>query len=245
MMTQTLKIGLPVKKLDNGDKVIKSKFLEVLEKSGLLVKPIEDKTRPFTVLDFVDLKSFKNQIMVQTQPDILNNLQDGIADVGLVGRDKFNDFEAEIELAGKTSNLELSTVFDQAACRMVIAAPAVGDNITVTPQYFSGKRIATSFPNILEQWCRKNNVRDVTPVERDGAIEIYVGLGAADAVFDITESGTSLKRNGLKEYFELVQSSAVLVVSKHASDGVQDSIDLFRRQLASQAIKQEVVPAFA
>jgi len=114
-----------------------------------------------------------------------------------------------------------------ARCRLSLA---VEKSVNYSgPTYFSGKRIATSYPNILQGYLDKNNVKAEIHVI-NGSVEIATGIGLADAIFDIVSSGSTLISNGLKEVEKVADSEAVLLSAPELSEGKMKTMDelLFR-----------------
>jgi ATP phosphoribosyltransferase len=149
------------------------------------------------------------EVLLQRPVDALENIQDGLNDMALVGLDQFIEARERIEARGETCSFEVSAVFNSAACGLYIAAP---ENAPITkPAQISGKTIATSYPATLRRWLQAQNIDDVKIIARDGGIEDYVRLGLADAVCDIVQTGGTLQANGLSATLCLYRSSSVMV----------------------------------
>ena len=101
------------------------------------------------------------------------------------------------------------------ACRISLAIPKAEDYPGL--DYFNGKRIATSYPNILRGFLEKNGVSARINVIA-GSVEIAPTVGMSDAIFDIVSSGGTLVSNGLKEVEKVVFSEAVLISGGNLSD---------------------------
>jgi len=97
-----------------------------------------------------------------------------------------------------------------AKCRLSLAIPQSHEYEGI--QYFSGKRIATSYPNILGKWLESRQI-GAEIHEISGSVEIAPGIGLADAIFDIVSTGSTLISNRLKEVETLVRSEAVVIAS--------------------------------
>ena len=113
------------------------------------------------------------------------------------------------------------------ACRLSLAIPK--EQEYTGPQFFSGKRIATSYPEILSRWLKANNVN--AQIQKImGSVEISPAAGLADAIFDIVSSGGTLVSNGLKEVETVLYSEAVLVARENLEPEKQEILDkmLFR-----------------
>jgi ATP phosphoribosyltransferase len=110
----------------------------------------------------------------------------------------------------KNRNVEIVERLGFARCRLSLAIP---QSVEYTgPQYFNGKRIATSYPHILSQYLEKNLIRAEIH-EISGSVEIAPGIGLADAIFDIVSTGSTLISNRLKEVELVVESEAVVIAS--------------------------------
>ena len=95
-------------------------------------------------------------------------------------------------------------------CRVSIALPKEVKNMHLS--YFEGKKIATSYPNILKTFLKKNNVNaEIHTIS--GSVEIAPNIGLADGICDIVSSGSTLFKNGLKESLVILTSEAVLAKS--------------------------------
>lgn len=125
----------------------------------------------------------------------------GILDVGLTGRDLTRDSEAPVEEL-------LSLQFGQAAFYY-----AVPKDSPLTPDTLAGRRIATSYENLVRQdLARRGIAAEVVPL--DGAVEISIRLGVADAVADVVQTGRTLDQAGLKTVGEPVLHSEAILVAR-------------------------------
>ena len=131
--------------------------------------------------------------------DIPQYVADGVADIGIVGRNEYDE-----------TGLELEVVRDLkfASCRLSIAVPRGFDYKGLSS--LEGKRIATSYPRILSRILKENGV-NAEPVVVSGSVEITVEIGIADAIADLVSTGTTLKMNGLEEAECIYRSSAVMI----------------------------------
>ena len=185
--------------------------VDLLQDAGL---NINDQKRKF--LDRVD--NFPIEILYLRDDDIPEVVADGSADIGIVG---YN----EVAETGATVDLVRQLGFG--GCRISLAIPKA-DEYT-SPQYFQGKSIATSYPNILRRYLAEQGVEASVRVIK-GSVEIAPAAGIADAIFDIVSSGGTLVSNGLKEVEKVIHSEAVLIANPNLSPGKQAILDslLFR-----------------
>ncbi|MBL4576319.1 MAG: ATP phosphoribosyltransferase [Opitutaceae bacterium] len=157
--------------------------------------------------------------------DIAIYVGNGTLDLGLTGRDLSLDSEASVEEI-------LSLGFG--ASRFFYALPK---EKALTPDQFMGMRIATSYPSIVKADMKSRGV-DVTVVELDGAVEISIRLGVADAIADVVESGRTLKEAGLVTVGDPIMNSEAILIAHNkevaASEQVQTLINRFRGVLTAR-----------
>jgi len=120
----------------------------------------------------------------------------GVADFGIVGENVLIEQECRLPVIKKLG-------FGK--CSLIIAAPEMLKDL-------SEERIATSYPNTLKKYLRKNRI-NASIIKINGSVEICPGLGLSDAVCDITQTGQTLKENNLKVVEKILDSQAVLVSS--------------------------------
>jgi ATP phosphoribosyltransferase len=146
--------------------------------------------------------NFPLEILFLRDDDIPEYVQDGIADLGIVGENVI------IETGADVSYLQ---PLGFGKCTLKIAVQSTS-TITELAE-LNGKAIATSYPVILEKYLKENNV-DAQIRNISGSVEIGPGLGLSDAIFDIVSTGGTLKSNGLKPFKNVMESEAVLICSK-------------------------------
>jgi ATP phosphoribosyltransferase len=170
-------------------------------------------------------KGFPIEVLFLRDDDIPQSVANGVADIGIVG---------ENEYVEKGSGAELIKRLGFSKCRISLAIPKDEDYQGV--QWFDGKTIATSYPVILNEYLRTNNVKAGLHVI-SGSVEIAPGIGLADAIFDIVSSGSTLVSNRLKEVEVVMQSEALLIANKNLSDEKRDILDelLFRFEAIQEA----------
>jgi ATP phosphoribosyltransferase len=149
----------------------------------------------------ISSKTFPAEILFLRDDDIPQAVSDGIAEVGIVG---------ENEYVEKNQNAEIVKRLGFSKCRLSLAIPKEEDYKNLS--WFSGKKIATSYPEILIKFLKKNAIKaDIHTI--NGSVEIAPGIGLADAIFDIVSSGSTLLSNHLKEVETVMQSEAVLIAN--------------------------------
>lgn len=166
----------------------------------------------------VPAKNFPVEVLFLRDDDIPQAVASGIADVGVVGE---NEFVERNEKADIIKRLDFSK------CRLSLAIPKSVDYEGV--EWFNGKKIATSYPHILNQFLKKNNLNAEVHVIT-GSVEIAPGIGLADCIFDIVSSGSTLVTNNLKEVEVVMKSEALMIANKSLSKEKKEILDelLFR-----------------
>ena len=161
---------------------------------------------------------FPLEVLYLRDDDIPGVVEQGSADLGIVGLNEVEETGAKVRVVRKMGF---------GACRLSLAIPK--EQEYTGPQFFSGKRIATSYPEILSRWLKANNVN--AQIQKImGSVEISPAAGLADAIFDIVSSGGTLVSNGLKEVETVLYSEAVLVARENLEPEKQEILDkmLFR-----------------
>jgi ATP phosphoribosyltransferase len=149
--------------------------------------------------------------------DIATYVGRGTLDVGITGEDLLAD-------SGSQAKTILELGFAPSTFRL--AAP---QGSAKTAGDLAGKRIATSYPTILNNWLTQQNL-SAEVVTLDGAVENAVRLGVADAVADVVATGTTLKQAGLEIIGDpIFKSQSVLISRTNIED--QNAVDVFVRRL--------------
>jgi ATP phosphoribosyltransferase len=160
--------------------------------------------------------NFPLEILFLRDDDIPEYVQDGIADLGIVGENVITEVNADVTYLQKLG-------FGK--CTLKIAIPNESEITDIAG--LEGKAIATSYPVILEKYLAENNVNAVVRTI-SGSVEIGPGLGLSDAICDIVSTGGTLKSNGLKPFAEVMKSEAVLIGNKGIELN-EDVIELLQR----------------
>lgn len=161
----------------------------------------------------VPSKTFPVELLFLRDDDIPQSVASGVADVGIVGE---NEFVEKQESAGIVKRLGFSK------CRLSLAIPKSEEYNNLS--WFSGKKIATSYPGILSDFLKKNAIKAEIHVI-SGSVEIAPGIGLADAIFDIVSSGSTLVSNRLKEVEVVMQSEALLIGNNKLSNEKKEILD--------------------
>jgi ATP phosphoribosyltransferase len=153
----------------------------------------------------VPASNFPVEILYLRDDDIPQAVANGIADVGIVGENEYLE---------RHENAEIIKRLDFSKCRLSLAIPKAVDYKGI--EWFNGKKIATSYPYILQQFLDKNNIKAEIHVIT-GSVEIAPGIGLADCIFDIVSSGSTLVSNNLKEVEVVLKSEAILIGNPNLS----------------------------
>ena len=166
--------------------------VELLERAGLHIENGADRKL------YADTVDPEVSLLFARAADIPEYVDDGAADVGITGLDQVHE-----------SDSELSELLDlnYGRCRLVLAAPEDG-HIT-EPEQLEDKKVATEFPQITRQYFQGHGI-DTEIVEVTGATELTPHVEMADAIVDITSTGTTLAVNRLAILDEVLSSSVRL-----------------------------------
>ena len=166
--------------------------VELLERAGLQIENGADRKL------YADTVDPDVSILFARAADIPEYVDDGAAEVGITGLDQVHESDSDLS---ELLDLEFGR------CRLVLAAPEDGD--ITEPAHLDGKKVATEFPQITEQYFRSLGI-DTEIVEVTGATELTPHVEMADAIVDITSTGTTLKVNRLAVIDEVLSSSVRL-----------------------------------
>ena len=161
----------------------------------------------------VQSTNFPLEVLYLRDDDIPQSVASGVADIGVVGE---NEFEERGEEADIVSRLGFSR------CRLSLAIPKKEDYNGL--EWFEGKKIATSYPNILRRFMEEKGIHIEIHVIT-GSVEISPGIGLADGIFDIVSSGSTLVSNNLREVEVVMQSEALLIGNKHLDEVKRQTLE--------------------
>ena len=170
--------------------------------------------------------NFPLEVLYMRDDDIPQVVASGTASLGIVGLN---------EVEEKGVNVEIVERLGFGGCRISLAIPKAEEYDG--PQYFNGKRIATSYPNILRKYLADNGI-DAKIEIITGSVEIAPAAGIADAIFDIVSSGGTLVSNGLKEVEKVFWSEAVLIAGPGLTDEDRKYLDEIRFRLDSVKVSR-------
>lgn len=161
----------------------------------------------------VPARNFPIEILFLRDDDIPDSVASGVADVGIVGENEFVE---------KEKNAEVIKKLGFSKCHLSLAIPQGEEYENLN--WFSGRKIATSYPGILTAFLKKNGINaDIHVIT--GSVEIAPGIGLADAIFDIVSSGSTLISNRLKEVETVMQSEAVLIGNRFLTEEKKEILE--------------------
>jgi ATP phosphoribosyltransferase len=151
-----------------------------------------------------EVRNFDAEVLFLRNSDIPQYLEDGVADVAILG---------ENVLIEKDVNVTVLEKLGFSKCRLSIALPK--GRAYQGPQDLTGLKIATSYPKSLQNFLDENKI-SATKHLISGSVEIAPNIGLADAICDLVSSGSTLFKNGLEEKQVILRSEAVLAVNNKA-----------------------------
>jgi len=166
-------------------------------------------------------RNFPMEVFYLRNGDIPQYMRDGVVDLAILG---------ENLLAEKGEDLKVVEQLGFSKCRVSIAVPK---NVRFKGvQDLEGKRIATSYPNTINNFLATNKIKAELHII-NGSVEIAPNIGLADAICDIVSSGSTLFKNNLKEVVEIARSEAVLVQAPSVSNEAEQTIQKLRFRIQS------------
>lgn len=185
--------------------------MQLLRDAGVTIK---EEKRKF----LMRASDFPVEVLFLRDDDIPQTVSMGAADLGFVG---YN------EVAERGYNVDILQKLGFGGCRISLAIPKADKYEGLS--YFNGKRIATSYPNVLSKFFAENGIEaEIHTIT--GSVEIAPAAGLADAIFDIVSSGGTLITNGLVEVEQVLHSEAVLI----GTPGLSEEKMAIARQLMSR-----------
>ena len=199
-MTEKLKIAIQKSGRLNEDSIA------LLKECGLKINNGKEQLK-------VESSNFPLELLYLRNSDIPQYLEDGVADIAIVGENLLHE---------KSPHLPIIEKLGFSRCRVSIAVPGSHDLQEISE--LNGKKIATSYPETLSKYLDDNNIEAETHLI-NGSVEIAPNIGLADAICDIVSSGSTLFKNNLKEVDTILKSEAVLVSASKLSAGKQSILD--------------------
>ena len=203
---------------------LSEKSLKLLEECGI---KISNGTRKLKAVS----SNFPLEILFLRDDDIPQYVEQGVADIGIIGLN---------EVLEQKKNIAVVQKLGFAQCRLSLAIPKEETYNGI--QYFENKKVATSYSEILSSYFQEKNI-NVQIEKIGGSVEIAPGIGLSDAIFDIISSGSTLLTNGLKEVETVLESEAVLISSENLSNDNQEILKklLFRINAVKEASESKYI----
>ena len=179
----------------------------------------------------VQASNFPIEVLYLRDDDIPQSVASGVADLGVVGENEFVEREEDAVIVRRLG-------FSK--CRLSLAIPKTVDYPGLS--WFNGRKIATSYPRILQKYMTDNGVNaDIHVIT--GSVEIAPGIGLADGIFDIVSSGSTLVSNNLQEVAVVMKSEALLIGNRDISAEKKAVLDelLFRIEAVKSAEDKKYV----
>lgn len=198
--------------------------LGILKKCGISIDNGKDQLK-------APARNFPMEVLYLRNGDIPQYLRDGVVDLAIIGENLIYEKGKDLTII---ENLGFSK------CRVSIAVPKEVDFNDLKD--LNGKRIATSYPNTVNQFLAENGIlADLHII--NGSVEIAPNIGLADAICDIVSSGSTLFKNNLKEVAKILESQAVLVQSPNLSAEKLEIVEklLFRLGTVIRAKKSKYI----
>ena len=178
-----------------------------------------------------DSTTFPLQALYLRDDDIPETVSNGVAGLGVVGENEYLERGYDAEVVSRLG-------FGK--CRLSLAVPKETSYNGLS--WFNGRKIATSYPNILKKFLDEKGVKAEVQVI-NGSVEISPAIGLADAIFDIVSSGSTLVSNNLREVETVIKSEALLIGNRNMSDEKRDILKelLFRIKAVRSAEDKKYV----
>ena len=175
----------------------------------------------------VQSSNFPLEVLYLRDDDIPECVASGVADIGIVGENEFVE-------RGEDANIVKRLGFSK--CRISLAIPEEANYTGV--EWFDGKKIATSYPNILKKFAQEKGI-DIDIHIIQGSVEIAPGIGLSDGIFDIVSSGSTLVSNKLREVEVVMKSEALLIGNKELTAEKQAILDDFLFRIKSVLVADD------
>jgi len=158
-------------------------------------------------------------VLLVRDDDIPGLVQEGVCDLGFVGRNIVEEHRLTLLVDGSAVQFEQIVTLGFGHCRLSFGVPETMD--FDSPKSLEGLRIATTYPAIVTDYLRREGI-DSPVVRFSGAVEIAPSLGKADAICDLVSSGATMRAHHLREAATIFESEAVLI-GRDASERAQHS----------------------
>jgi len=199
--------------------------ISLLKKSGLQFRIKEN-----ALLTHVE--NFPIDLLFVRDDDIPTLVFDGLCDGGIIGENVL------LEAALRLKNASYRTILPLGNCRCRLAIAVQESFDYQGPESLNGKRIATSYPFLLQQYLNQHNICAESLV-LSGSVEVAPRMGMADVICDLVSSGQTLEENKLIAVDTVLESQATLIQATHPmTNSFEDLFNLLARRI--QAVQHAV-----
>ena len=197
--------------------------ISLLKECGIDLWNVKDRLK-------TESDNFPLEVFFLRDDDIPQYVEDGVADVGIVGENVLYEKCKEVEVLEKLG-------FGK--CRLSLA---INKNEDYVANYLQGKRIATSYPVLLQKYLEEQKITAEIH-EISGSVEIAPGIGLAEVICDLVSSGSTLFMNGLKEVETILESQAVVIKNRELNSEQLALVNklLFRIRAVKKAKKNKYI----
>lgn len=186
-----------------------------IQKKGRLSKECQDLLKKcgvkFSIMGerlVVHSENMPIDLLLVRDDDIPGLIMDGVVDLGFIGENELEEVRLDRKALNEPSEFIALRRLDFGGCRLSIAINK--DEEYKGPQDLAGKRIATTYPQLLKSYMDEQGV-DFSTCMLTGSVEVAPRAGLADAIADLVSTGATLEANGLKEAEVIFQSKATLI----------------------------------
>ncbi|CAH0367162.1 unnamed protein product [Pelagomonas calceolata] len=170
-------------------------------------------------LDIAHCRDLPVSLVFLPAADIATYVGEGDVDMGITGEDIIAESEVDV--------IELMRL-GMGKCRLSVQAPA---GSTQDPRQLAGKRVVTSFPVLTKKYFAGLETGAETKVKCiSGSVEASCGLGLADGIVDLVETGTTMRAAGLEEVSVIMHTETVLIANPHSHH--KELIELLRKRIS-------------
>jgi ATP phosphoribosyltransferase len=178
-------------------------------------------------------------VLFQRVADISSKIEDGSADLGIVGLDRFEEFKIDDGNA-----FVVCEDLDYSNCKLVIAVPqgwidvsAMSDLSDLALEFkHTGRelRVATKYPRLTSKFFYQNGINYFKTIYSSGTLEVSPLMGFSDIIVDITSTGTTLRENQLKTIADgtIIESQACLIASTRSLINEPEKLNSARKFIA-------------
>lgn len=202
--------------------------VELLRRAGVFTSDVADQTRKLVFED----TEHKSRVILVKATDVPTYVQYGSADLGVSGKDVIEESRKDV---AELLDLQMGQ------CRFVVAVPE-SSPVTSEVELGFNSRVATKYPTVALKHFASLGVQ-VEVVTLNGSLELAPAVGLADAIVDITETGRTLRENGLKVIAEMWPSSARLIANRVSyrarRKDISDVVDRLRRAMVGQRLTND------